>query len=306
MMSADLSSSPDGMGADKTRIALCQMPVSADKAENLITAQSYLDRAAAAGARLAVLPECFNCPYDTSKFAKYAEKVGEVGGDSASSPTVLMLRAAARDSGMYIVGGSFPEVCEDGSIYNTSVSVSPAGAVIAKHRKVHLFDVDCSATGGIVFKESDALSAGDRMTVFDASALAKDLRVGVGICYDIRFPDLSMAMARGSDARLLVFPGAFNMTTGPAHWELLARARAVDNQTFVAICSPARWDDTASYTPWGHSTIVDPWGQIVATTGSAPDIVLADLDFPRVDQVRASIPTAQQRRPDVYKQRVGM
>jgi omega-amidase len=301
MTSTVLTPAPGPASPGLTRIALCQMPVSANKAKNLLTAQSYLGKAAETGAKLAILPECFNCPYDTSKFAEYAEKVGEVGDGSGSSRTVEMLCAAARDSGMYIIGGSLPEISDDGSIYNTSVSISSAGAIVAKHRKVHLFDIDCSLTGGIVFKESDALSAGSAVTVFDASTVAEGMRVGVGICYDIRFPDLSMAMVRDAGASLLVFPGAFNMTTGPAHWELLARARAVDNQTFVAVCSPARWDETASYTPWGHSSVVDPWGQVVATTDHGPGIVFADLDLPRIEQVRASIPTSRQRRPDVYK-----
>jgi omega-amidase len=190
------------------------------------------------------------------------------------------------------------------------VSFDRNGKMLAKHRKVHLFDID--VPGGIRFKESDALAPGQSLTVFEGPKPTGHgtertydvpaLRVGVAICYDIRFPELSMAMTRNGGASLLVFPGAFNMTTGPAHWELLARARAVDNQVFVALCSPARWDEKASYTPWGHSTVVDPWGTVIATTGHAPDLVVVDIDMTRVPQVRTAIPTSKQRRDDVYAQ----
>jgi omega-amidase len=295
------------------RLALCQMPVSPDKRANIKTAQNFLQRAKEAGAHLAVLPECFNCPYDTKVFEQYAERIANPGEEVDSkqetddSPTVSALRRAAVDTGLIIVGGSMPELDpQSGYVYNTSLSFGPSGAMLAKHRKVHLFDVD--VPGGIRFKESETLSPGHEMTVFSAPLFAsedsvsgtKGLQVGVGICYDIRFPELSMAMVRSGGASLLVFPGAFNMTTGPVHWELLARARAVDNQVFVAVCSPARWDEEASYTPWGHSTVVDPWGTIIATTEHGPDLVVADIDLARLGQVRSAIPTTMQQRPDVY------
>jgi omega-amidase len=295
------------------RLALCQMPVSSDKQSNIETAQNYLRRAKDAGANVAVLPECFNCPYDTKLFGRYAERMASPGDlvdaeqESEDSPTVTALRRAAVDTGLIIVGGSMPELDpQSGYIYNTSLSFGPNGAMLAKHRKVHLFDVD--VPDGIRFKESETLSSGNEMTVFSAPLSAsedsvsgvKGLQVGVGICYDIRFPELSMAMVRSGGASLLVFPGAFNMTTGPVHWELLARARAVDNQVFVAVCSPARWDEKASYTPWGHSTVVDPWGTIVATTDHSPELVVADIDLARLKQVRSAIPTTTQQRPDVY------
>lgn len=313
-----MSSSVRPDGGENVRIALCQIPVSDDKNKNLETAQKYIKHAKSRGAAVAVLPECFNCPYDTAVFKDYAEPVPHAGTrdgfDRRKAPSIAMLQDAAREHGLFIIGGSIPEIDSHGSrIYNTSVSFSPTGEIMAKHRKVHLFDIDCSATGGIKFKESDALTAGDGATYFtcDTSLLSPagggqagqtstQLRVGVGICYDVRFPELAMTMTRKGGAHLLVFPGAFNMTTGPAHWELLARSRALDNQVYVALCSPARWDEKASYTPWGHSTIVDPWGNIVATTEHDEDLVVADISLARLKQVRQSIPTAKQRRPDVY------
>lgn len=312
-----MSSSPQRNPDQILRIALCQIPVCADKRKNIATARSYITRAKSRGAALAILPECFNCPYDTAVFREYAEIVpgpGTIDGfDREKSPSVAMLQDAARESGMFVVGGSIPETGDGNRIYNTSVSVAPTGEIVAKHRKVHLFDIDCSATGGIKFKESDALSAGNETTLFTvntgliSSSTSEQVveesarfRIGIGICYDIRFPELSMSMARDGCADLLIFPGAFNMTTGPAHWELLARARAVDNQVFVAVCSPARWDENASYTPWGHSTVVDPWGTVIATTEHDADLLLADLALSRIEHVRSAIPTSQQRRPDVY------
>lgn len=280
------------------RLALCQIPVVPSKSENLNTARSYISRASAAGATIAVLPECFNCPYDTSVFAAYAEPIPEPLGEieAKASESLAMLRSAAIEEGIVVIGGSIPETDRaTGKIYNTSVTFAPSGALVAKHRKVHLFDVDCSGTGGIVFKESDSLSAGNQVTVFDAA----DLKIGVAICYDIRFPDMSAAMTRAG-ADLLVFPGAFNMTTGPAHWELLARARAVDSQSFVAVCSPARVEGAKGYTPWGHSTVVNPWGEIVETADAGEALVIADVDTARLAQVRAAIPTRVQRRPEVY------
>lgn len=295
------------MGSTTVRVGLCQLPVSADKDQNLSTAKSYLNRAKEAGVNLAVLPECFNCPYDTKVFAKYAEPLpGESTKELSQqqrdiAPTLAMLRDSAIETGMYIVGGSIPESDENGAIYNTSLSFAPTGEIVGKHRKVHLFDVD--VPGGIRFKESDALSPGQKSTTFSAvpgSDGIGDLCVGVGICYDIRFPDLSMSMVRSNGVHLLVFPGAFNMTTGPAHWELLARARAVDNQVYVAVCSPARWDESAGYTPWGHSSVVDPWGKVVATTDHTEGLVVADIDMARIQEVRTAIPTSKQRRPEVY------
>jgi omega-amidase len=125
------------------------------------------------------------------------------------------------------------------------------------------------------------------------------MQMGIGICYDLRFQELSMLM-RTVGCNLLIYPGAFNTTTGPKHWELLLRARATDTQCYVCGVSPAR-SDTASYKAWGHSTVVDPWGAVIATTDSSEAVVYADLDMSVVDDVRTGIPIAQQKREDVYK-----
>jgi len=170
---------------------------------------------------------------------------------------------------------------------------SPDGSVIGKHRKVHLFDIDIP--GGQKFTESDVLSPGNDLTTFD---LNEDWKIGIGICYDLRFFEMSAAYAR-LGCNLLIYPGAFNMTTGPKHWELLIRGRANDHQLYVAACSPAR-DEGALYVAWANSTVCDPWGQVVAKAEHGEEIVYADMDSTVVETVRAAIPTSKQKREDVY------
>lgn len=211
------------------RVALCQIAVGTDKAANVASAAAAVARAAAQRGpeqpMLVVLGECWNSPYGTRFFPEYAEAVPE-------GPTTLAMRGWAREHGVWLVGGSIPERAPSGAaeaLYNTCVVCDPAGSVVATHRKLHLFDVD--VPGGIRFQESETLSPGAHVTTFDIhDAAANTFTVGVGICYDIRFAELAMLMARHHGARLLVYPSAFNMTTGPLHWDLLTRARAVDNQ----------------------------------------------------------------------------
>ena len=281
--------------APKFPVALCQIHVGANKAANLINARQAVEDAAKQGARIISLPECFNSPYDTSCFPKYAEVIPETSSqlDTTLSPSTAMLVDVAKSCGVYLVGGSIPERGADGNVYNTCIIVSPDGEIIGKHRKMHLFDI--SIPGGITFKESDTLNAGNTFTTFDTEYG----RIGVGICYDLRFPEQSMLM-REEGCKMLIFPGAFNMTTGPAHWELLLRARALDNQVYVAAVSPAR-DTEAGYHAWGHSTVVSPWGDIVATTSHEPATVHADIDFAKVDEIRTNIPVSKQKRNDLYE-----
>jgi omega-amidase len=276
------------------RLALCQISVGVDKAANLVIARKAIDAAVRGGAKLVALPECFQCPYDTMSFPEYAEVVPQSRTDLnvELSPSTAMLIEAAAEHGIYIIGGSIPEVDCSCNIYNTCIVICPDGEIVAKHRKVHLFDID--VPGRITFKESDTLTAGDSFTSFDMP----QCKVGIGICYDIRFPEQSMIM-RENGCHLLVFPGAFNMTTGPAHWELLQRARAVDNQLYVATISPARNPD-ASYHAWGHSSVISPWGDVVATTEHDSDIVFCDLDFTNVEEIRENIPVSKQKRKDLY------
>jgi len=298
------------------RVALLQFKVTASKPQNHSTARAYLRRAADAGARLAVLPEIWNSPYATAAFAEYAEPIPPVGythgdGDVGEFLSVGLLVEEARRYGMFVIGGSIPERVageEEGGverIYNTCVIVDPTGTIVAKHRKAHLFDID--VPGGITFRESDTLSPGDELTMFDTGEYLG--KIGVGICYDIRFPEYALLLTQRHKCNILVYPGAFNLTTGPAHWELLQRARAVDNQCFVLTASPARTepppDDKKGkyphYTAWGHSTAIGPWGDVVATCGEGEDLVVCDLDVGKVEEMREGIPVAKQKRGDLYR-----
>ncbi|KAJ3197235.1 Carbon-nitrogen hydrolase [Entophlyctis luteolus] len=268
-----------------TRLALVQLMVGASKETNLASARKRVLEAAKNGARIVVLPECFNSPYGTSFFPQYAEPLE--GGPSSAA-----LSSMAREAGVYLVGGSFPETGPSNKFYNTCTVWSPSGNRLAVHRKVHLFDIDIP--GKQTFKESSVLSAGSEITTFETPFG----KIGVGICYDIRFPELAMIAARRGCVAM-IYPGAFNTTTGPLHWELLQRARAVDNQIYVAACSPAR-DTTASYIAWGHSTVVDPMGAVVVKLKEDEDIAYADLDLELLQKTRENIPVTRQRRFDVY------
>lgn len=272
---------------NKFKFAGCQVLVSDNKTANIENAKKVIDEAAKNGANIIVLPECFDCPYSTACFPTYAENAP--GGEAS-----VMLSEAAKRNNVYIIGGSIPE--RDGNkVYNTCLIYGRDGALLGKHRKVHLFDID--VPGRITFKESDTLSPGSDLTLIDTEYC----KIGVGICYDIRFPELALLYAK-KGAKFLIYPGAFNMTTGPAHWELLQRARAVDNQLYVAAVSPAR-NPQSTYTAWGHSTVVSPWGDIVATTEHEPTIIYADIDLSKVDEMRGNIPVYQQKRKDLYEVR---
>ncbi|MEG2199625.1 MAG: carbon-nitrogen hydrolase family protein, partial [Anaerovorax sp.] len=188
-------------------------------------------------------------------------------------------------------GGSIPELDND-KVYNTSFIFDKNGHIIGKHRKMHLFDIDVK--GGISFKESDTLTAGNEMTVFDTEYG----KMGVAICYDVRFPELFRKMTLAG-AKLIILPAAFNMTTGPAHWDLSMRARALDNQIYFAAVSPAR-DVDSSYVAYGNSCIVTPWGEFCAKTDSREGILYGEIDFDYIEQVRGELPLLLHRRPDLY------
>jgi predicted amidohydrolase len=227
-------------------IALCQMKVVDDKKKNQVQAVKMIKKAGKT-ANLVVLPEMFNCPYDIEKFPEYAEQ-------SNNSPTLSEVSWAAKKANVYLVAGSVPER-EGKHVYNSSFFFNPQGEIIGSYRKMHLFDID--VPGEISFKESETLSAGDQLTVVET-----DLgKIGICICYDMRFPELLRLMTL-QGAQLIVVPGAFNLTTGPVHWEPLIRVRAIDNQVYMAAVSPAR-DETSSYVAYGHSMLVEDRKSVV-------------------------------------------
>ncbi|KAM9384704.1 omega-amidase NIT2 [Pholidichthys leucotaenia] len=267
----------------KFRLAVVQLQVSGVKAENLSRARRMVKEAAGEGSEVVLLPECFNSPYGTNFFSKYAEKIP---GESTQ-----VLAEAAKENKVYLVGGSIPEE-DSGKLYNSCMVFNPDGEMIVKYRKIHLFDID--VPGKIRFQESETLSPGNSLSMFDTPFC----KVGVGICYDMRFAELAQLYSR-KGCQLLVYPGAFNMTTGPAHWELLQRGRALDNQVYVATASPAR-NEKASYVAWGHSSVVNPWGEVVSKAGPEEVIIYADIDLQFLSNIRQQIPITSQRRDDLY------
>lgn len=279
------------------KLALIQLASTADKAHNLSHARNKVLEATKQGAKIVVLPECFNSPYGTKYFSQYAETLLPSPPTEKQSPTFHALSKLAKEAQVYIVGGSIPErVGEEGpneKLYNTNLTFNPAGELIATHRKVHLFDIDIP--GKITFRESDVLSPGNKITLVDLPEYGK---IAIAICYDIRFPELATIAAR-KGAFLLLYPGAFNLTTGALHWELQARARAMDNQVYVGLCSPAR-DMEAEYHAWGHSMVVDPNAEILEQLEEKEAIVVQELKESRIEEVRKGIPLYTQRRFDVY------
>ena len=274
----------------KVKIGICQIKQSKEKKENLEFAKQAIEEAVSNGAQIVVLGEYFNTMYNKEWTLKDAESLTE----TTNSPTLDFLKEISKRLQIYLIAGSIPERGPEGKIYNTSLALNKNGEIVAQCRKIHLFDIDIP--GKITFKESEYLIPGNQVTTFDTEFGT----VGLGICYDIRFPELALLMAQ-KGAKLIVYPGCFNQTTGPLHWELLIRSRALDNQLYVVGCSTSRFkEDPAMYQAWGHSTCVDPMGKVIATCEQDPTILYAELDFKYLEDMRKQIPCQYQKRYDVY------
>ncbi len=265
------------------RVAVVQMTSTDDLPGNLAAARQLVAEAAAGGAEWVALPEMFAyLRREGNRFPCAQGLDGEI---------VDSLREMARRHQIWLLGGSFPEaVPGDERVYNTSVLVSPQGEVEATYRKIHLFDVDLREHGGGRLRESASIAAGEDLVV----ARTPFGGVGLSICYDLRFPELYRALS-AQDVRFLTVPSAFARETGKDHWEVLLRARAVENQCFVL--APAQWGehapDRASY---GRAMIVDPWGLVLAVAPDRPCMVLADCDLALQDRIRAALPSLKHRR----------
>ena len=268
----------------KIKLALCQMNVIDDKEENLKKA-SFMIASASKKADFIVLPEMFNCPYSNDKFIEYAE-------NEKDSYSLRKISSLASDNNVYILAGSIPEK-EDDKLFNTSYLFDKQGNIIAKHRKMHLFDIDVKDK--ITFKESDVLTAGDDFTIVDTEFG----KIGIGICYDVRFPELARIMVENG-ALVLFYPGAFNMTTGPAHWQLLFRSRALDNQVFCVGVAPALNED-ASYHSYGHSIVANPWGEVMAEASEKEDTIFCEIDLSEIKKIREELPLLKNKRKDLYE-----
>ncbi|XP_068086000.1 omega-amidase NIT2-like [Anabrus simplex] len=270
------------------RIGLIQLLVGKDKAANVQRAAEQIKIAKNNGSQMVILPECFNSPYGTKYFPEYAEPI-------SSGYTCKSLSASAAENQIYVIGGSIPESDGD-KLYNTCTVWGPSGELLTKYRKIHLFDLDIP--NRVLFRESDTLTAGNTLTTFSIFGC----KIGIGICYDIRFEQMAR-LYRNQGCDFLIYPGAFTMTTGPLHWELLQRARAVDNQVYVTAVSPAR-DEACGYIAWGHTTLVDPLGKVVVQAGIEEEIVYGIIDLDRVEEVRQKFPVSKQSRNDLYETRL--
>ena len=266
------------------KVGLCQMQVIDNKKENINTAKKMIKKASSNDVDLIVLPEMFNCPYANEKFIEYAES-------KEDSETLTAISNVAKKYKVNIVAGSIPEK-ENQNIYNTCFVFDEDGEIIGSHRKMHLFDID--VPGKIRFMESDTLSSGDEFNVINMG----QYNLGLGICYDMRFPELSRILAL-NNSDIIIFPGAFNYTTGPSHWKLLLRSRALDNQVYVLACSPSS-DENSSYNAYGHSMIVDPWGTVINEAESNEEIIYGILDLDKIKKIREQIPVLKNRRADLY------
>jgi predicted amidohydrolase len=262
------------------RVAAVQMTSSADRGRNLEAAAALVRRASGAGARLIVLPEKW--PY------VHGPRMLE-GAEPLDGPSVGAARGWARELGVAIVAGSVIERVEGERLArNTSVLVQPDGAVSAVYRKMHMFDVD---VGGVAYRESALTAPGEEVVV--GEALGR--RIGMSVCYDLRFPELYRHLsAAGAD--VIVVPAAFTEFTGRDHWEPLLRARAIENQAFVIAAGQhgTHDDGTVSH---GRSMVIDPWGVVLAQAPDGEGLAVADLDFVRMAQVRETLPALRHRRP---------
>ena len=265
--------------------AAVQMTSTADRERNLATADRLVRAAAAAGAELVVLPEkwpCLGTPEQTV-----------AGAEPFDGPAVRWARATARELGIDLVAGSFAERLPDAELgANTSVHVGPDGEVAGSYRKIHMFDVQI---GGRTYRESDHEAPGDEPVV---SATAGGVELGLTVCYDLRFPELYRILAvRG--ARVLTVAAAFTLTTTREHWEVLLRARAIEDQCFVVAANQVG-EHARGLRSGGRSMIVDPWGVVLAQAPDTETFVLAELDLERQAEIRRTLPSLANRRPQAY------
>jgi predicted amidohydrolase len=265
------------------RVAAVQMTSTDDLPGTLSAARELVAEAAAGGAEWVALPENFAyLRREGNSFPCAQGLEGEIVGS---------LREMARLHQIWLLGGSVPEVLHgDERVYNTSVMVSPRGDVEATYRKIHLFDVDLSDRGGGRFRESASIAPGEEVVVVRTPFGG----VGLSVCYDLRFPELYRALGE-RDVRFLAVPSAFARETGKDHWEILLRARAIENQCFLL--APAQWGrhapDRSSH---GRSAIIDPWGLLLAVAPDRPCVILADCDLSHQDRIRDALPSLKHRR----------
>ena len=265
------------------KIGIVQMQTSENKEMNINKAKEGIEEVVKKGAEIVILPEIFNSPYDTKKFREYSEE--------KNGKTWSFLSSIAKKNKIYLIGGSIPEK-ENDKVYNTSFIFDSEGNQISRHRKMHLFDIDVK--GGQSFKESESLTPGNSICVFNTPYC----KIGLCICFDMRFPELSRLMVL-KGAQIIIVPAAFNMTTGPPHWESMFKQRAIDNQCFTIGVAPAR-NEKASYISYANSIVVNPWGNIIYRANEKESFDVFDIDLSEINSIRKQLPLLSARRSDIY------
>jgi predicted amidohydrolase len=281
------------------RVAAVQTTAGSDRGQNLKAAGALVDEAVLGGAALVVLPEYFSVAGNPDVLRRKAETL--------AGPTVSWASSLAERTGIWLVAGSFPEepgpqAGGDRRLSNTSCLIGPDGSIQAVYRKIHLFDTTVDGAG---FCESATMAPGRELRVARLGPPdqpgGSDSVLGLSLCYDLRFPEMYRIMAL-LGATVIAVPAAFTAATGPAHWELLLRARAVENQAFVIGAGQVGRLPAGMPACHGHTMIVDPWGSILAQRlEPGPGVVLADLDAGRQRQIRSELPVLANRRPDAYR-----
>jgi deaminated glutathione amidase len=271
------------------RAAAIQLNSTGDKARNVETAERLVRAAAADGAELAVLPEKWNLLGDSATQL--------AGAEPLDGPTISAARTWARELGIHLIAGSIAESVEgQEKAFNTSTLIGPDGELEASYRKIHMFDVD---VGGVVYRESDHDEPGEEVVSAELGDALEGVTLGLTVCYDLRFPELYRILAvRG--ATVITVPSAFTLDTGKDHWEVLLRARAIENQAFMVGANQVG-EAPPHYRSYGRSAIVDPWGVVLAKAPDEECSVAADLDLELQDRVRATLPSLANRRPTSYK-----
>jgi deaminated glutathione amidase len=271
------------------RAAAIQLNSTADAARNLETAGRLVRDAAADGAELVVLPEKWNLLGDSRTLLE--------GAEALDGPSVEATRAWARELEIHLIAGSFAERSEgEARAFNTSVLIDAGGEVLAVYRKIHMFDVE---VGGVTYRESESEQPGEDIVVAGVASGGEEVEVGLTVCYDLRFPELYRILAvRG--ARVITVPSAFTATTGRDHWEVLLRARAIENQAYV-VAPNQIGKAPPHYESYGRSAIVDPWGLVIALAPDRECYIAADLDLDAQRRIRESLPSLANRRPEAYR-----
>jgi deaminated glutathione amidase len=269
------------------RAACVQFQARPEKAQNIADMAPLVARAAGLGADVVLLPEKWNAWLDGPALRDQAEQLDH-------GPTVAAMSDWARTHRVNLIGGSIAILADDGGrVTNVSIAYDRDGNRVAAYTKIHLFDVD---VGGISYRESDGTAPGSEPVVCDLDGV----RIGLTVCYDLRFPELYRALALAGGATVLTVPSNFTLVTGMAHWEVLLRARAIENQAFVLATGQHGYPGGQRKPSYGHSMIVDPWGTVLAQAPEGDGVIAADLDMAALADIRERLPALRHRRAGAY------